>query len=157
MHGSGGRRTRARAVRQTHHHAGSGMPRSDVEAIRGERIYRKTDHQFYVKYVGFDEYTWEPAGTILEQVADKVAAYWKRHPAVNTRVLYHVPTSIGTGEDWRPAEVIRVVHQWIYLEEDSSEAEKEKQARKRARPAEKRIQVSNQWVFDITGTDSNSP
>ena len=49
----------------------SGMPRSDVEAIRGERLYRKTDHQFLVKYVGFDEYTWEPAVTILEQVADK--------------------------------------------------------------------------------------
>ena len=48
------------------------MPRSDVEAIRGERLYRRTDHQFLVKYVGFDEYTWEPAGTILEQVADKV-------------------------------------------------------------------------------------
>ena len=59
------------------------MPRSDVEAIRGERVYCKRDHQFLVKYVGFDEYTWEPAGTILEQVADKVEEYWKRHPAVN--------------------------------------------------------------------------
>eukprot|EP01052_Picozoa_sp_SAG31_P003249 SAG31_NODE_123_length_23712_cov_41.426291_19_plen_122_part_00 len=65
----------------------SGMPRSDVEAIRGERVYRKTDHQFLVKYVGFDEYTWEPAGTILEQVADKVEEYWKRHPAL---VLFDV-------------------------------------------------------------------
>ena len=86
------------------------MPRSDVEAIRGERLYRKTDHQFLVKYVGFDEYTWEPAGTILEQVTDKVEEYWKRHPAVNTRVLYHVPSSIGTGEDWRPAKQLILVN-----------------------------------------------
>eukprot|EP01052_Picozoa_sp_SAG31_P024462 SAG31_NODE_2083_length_6490_cov_21.969645_7_plen_126_part_00 len=71
-------------------------------------------------------------------------------PAEN--ILYD-PTAIGTGEDWRPGEVIRVVEDRIYLDEDSTVAEKEKQARKRARQTEKFININDRWEHDTTGTE----
>ena len=68
MRGSGRCAVRRCADESDATHIFEKMPRSEIQAIAGERRHYLIHHQFLVKFVGDDEYDWVAAETILEQM-----------------------------------------------------------------------------------------
>ena len=115
-------RRAARGERVLHH--GSDRNRTmanmfQVLAIGGERMDANFGHQLRVQWEGFvgmaGEHTWESAATLREEVPEMVEAYFEDHPRMDTRILCFDPVRAGTGDDWRPGVITRVVGPNMYV------------------------------------------
>eukprot|EP01052_Picozoa_sp_SAG31_P061619 SAG31_NODE_20686_length_567_cov_9.916667_1_plen_129_part_01 len=84
-------------------------------------------HQLRVQWEGFvgmaGEHTWESAATLRVEVPEMVEAYFEDHPRMDTRIFCFDPVRAGTGDDWRPGVITRVVGPHMYVMYDGTEAE----------------------------------
>ena len=140
-------RRAARGERVLHH--GSDRNRTmanmfQVLAIGGERMDANFGHQLRVQWEGFvgmaGEHTWESAATLREEVPEMVEAYFEDHPRMDTWILCFDPVRAGTGDDWRPGVITRVVGPNMYVMYDGTEAE----------DADPVVLNVDQWAVDST-------